>query len=100
MILRATISDSVNLFTVESRSDWVWWIGRSFWLMVETQHLRYQFGGKADEKAADRNEVWWIGFEKSDGTDEGLMVDINPNWFYQYFLAVLSSFVIIITITI
>ena len=24
MILRATISDSVNLYTVESRSDWVW----------------------------------------------------------------------------
>ena len=87
MTLRATISDSVNLYTVESRSDWVWWIGRSFWL-------------KADEKAADRNEVWWIGFEKSDGTDEGLMVDINPNWFYQYFLAVLSIAVFIITITI
>ena len=44
--------------------------------------LRYQFSGKADEKAVDRNEAKWIGFEKSDGKDEGLMVDIEPDWLF------------------
>ena len=47
--------------------------------------LRYQFSGKADEKAVDRNEAKWIGFEKSGGKDEGLMVDIEPNWLFLFF---------------